>query len=260
MQLKSIIEGALLAAGRALTLAEIADLFDAESRPGDAELAAALEELRTDCAGRALELREVASGYRLQVRQEFAPWIARLWDEKPARYSRALLETLSLIAYRQPITRGDIEEIRGVAVNPNIIRTLQEREWVRVVGQRDVPGRPELFATTRQFLDHFGLSGLDQLPTLAEIKDFEQVSPVLELAIDTQNAPAEDVRAGSDGACEADATAIARFDVEPDADMDTAEQEFGAGTGDEPEPSAAPEADADPDHSGATDAFRDERS
>ncbi|MBK6581910.1 MAG: SMC-Scp complex subunit ScpB [Gammaproteobacteria bacterium] len=260
MQLKSIIEGALLAAGRALTLAEIADLFDAESRPGDAELGTALEELRADCAGRALELREVASGYRLQVRQEFAPWIARLWDEKPARYSRALLETLSLIAYRQPITRGDIEEIRGVAVNPNIIRTLQEREWVRVVGQRDVPGRPELFATTRQFLDHFGLSGLDQLPTLAEIKDFEQVSPVLELAIDVQSAPAEDVLAGSDGAVEADTAAIARFDVEPEADMDSAEQEFGAGTGDEPEPSAAPEADADPDHSVASNAFRDERS
>ena len=197
MQLKSIIEGALLAAGRALTLAEIADLFDVESRPGDDELDAALVELRADCTERALELREVASGYRLQVRQEFAPWIGRLWDEKPARYSRALLETLSLIAYRQPITRGDIEEIRGVAVNPNIIRTLQEREWVRVVGQRDVPGRPELFATTRQFLDHFGLSGLDQLPTLAEIKDFEQVSPVLELAIDAQSAAADDAPAGS---------------------------------------------------------------
>ena len=258
MQLKLIIEGALLAAGRALTLTEIADLFDAESRPGEEELGAALEELRADCAGRALELREVASGYRLQVRQEFAPWIARLWDEKPARYSRALLETLSLIAYRQPITRGDIEEIRGVAVNPNIIRTLQEREWVRVVGQRDVPGRPELFATTRQFLDHFGLSGLDQLPTLAEIKDFEQVSPVLELAIDMQSAPAEDVRVGSDGACEAEASA--RFDVEPDADMDSPAQESDAGTGEEPEPSAAPEAVADPEHSEATDAFRDERS
>ncbi len=126
----------------------------------------------------------MASGYRLQVRQELAPWIARLWQEKPARYSRAMLETLSIIAYRQPITRGDIEEVRGVAVNPNIIRTLQERDWVRVVGHRDVPGRPELLATTRQFLDYFGLKGLDDLPSLAEIKDFEQVNPEMTLAIE----------------------------------------------------------------------------
>ncbi len=167
MQLKSIIEGALLAAGRPLTLDELADLFDLTDRPGAEELAAALQELCADCEGRGFEVRQVASGYRLQVRQELGPWISRLWEEKPARYSRALLETLAIIAYRQPI-----------------IRTLQERDWVRVVGQRDVPGRPELLATTRQFLDYFGLKGLDDLPTLAEIKDFEQVNPEMTLAIE----------------------------------------------------------------------------
>lgn len=185
MQLKSIIEGALLAAGRPLTLGDITELFEPESRPDAAELRAALAELDSDCRERGCELREVASGYRLQVKQELSPWIARLWDEKPARYSRSLLETLSLIAYRQPITRGDIEAIRGVAVNPAVIRTLQERDWVRVVGHRDVPGRPELLATTRQFLDYFGLKSLEQLPTLAEIRDFEQMNPALELAIDS---------------------------------------------------------------------------
>lgn len=257
MQLKSIIEGALLAAGRALTLAQIADLFDAESRPGDDELGTALEELRVDCADRALELREVATGYRLQVRQEFAPWIARLWDEKPARYSRALLETLSLIAYRQPITRGDIEEIRGVAVNPNIIRTLQEREWVRVVGQRDVPGRPELFATTRQFLDHFGLSGLDQLPTLAEIKDFEQVSPVLELAIDTQRAAADGAPAalvGEDGS-----EATDRAEEAQDAAGDGDGEESASDAGDVQDFIRALEADADASGVGENRSSGDER-
>jgi len=184
MQLKQIIEGALLAAGRPLTLDELADLFDLTDRPALEELAEAMQALRADCEGRGFEVREVASGYRLQVRQELAPWIARLWEEKTARYSRAMLETLAIIAYRQPITRGDIEEVRGVAVNPNIIRTLQERDWVRIVGHRDVPGRPELLATTRQFLDYFGLKGLDDLPSLAEIKDFEQVNPEMTLAIE----------------------------------------------------------------------------
>jgi segregation and condensation protein B len=201
MQLKSIIEGALLAAGRPLTLADIGNLFEPDARPDNAELRAALTELDADCRERGCELREVSSGYRLQVKQELSPWIARLWDEKPARYSRALLETLTLIAYRQPITRGEIEDVRGVAVNPAIVRTLQEREWVRVVGQRDVPGRPELLATTRQFLDYFGLKSLEQLPTLAELKDLEQVDRALELEV------------GTDGA---ETTAPAAIDAVPD--------------------------------------------
>jgi segregation and condensation protein B len=184
MKLKSILEGALLAAGRPLSLAELGNLFEESARPEAEELRAAVDELAADCAERGVELREVASGFRLQVRQELAPWIARMSEEKPARYSRALMETLALIAYRQPITRADIEEIRGVAVNPAIIRTLQEREWVRVVGHRDVPGRPELLATTRQFLDHFGLKSLEHLPPLSEIKDFEQLNPEVPLAIE----------------------------------------------------------------------------
>ncbi len=204
MQLKSIIEGALLAAGRPLTLEELGQLFDLTDRPAQEELRAAVDELAADCAGRGIEVREVASGFRLQVRQELGQWVARLWEEKPARYSRALLETLAIIAYRQPITRGDIEEVRGVAVNPNIIRTLQEREWVRVVGHRDVPGRPELLATTRDFLDYFGLKGLDDLPTLAEIKDFEQVNPEIPLAIDEPPArPPEPAAATPDAAAPA---------------------------------------------------------
>jgi len=190
MQLKTIVEGALLAAGRPLSLAEIADLFDLDKRPGSAELRAAIAELRSDYEGRGVELAEISTGYRLQVRRELGPWISRLWEEKPVRYSRALLETLALIAYRQPITRGDIEDVRGVSVNPNIIRTLQEREWVRVVGHRDVPGKPELLATTRTFLDHFGLKSLDELPTLAEIKDFDQVNPEMELDIEERESAA----------------------------------------------------------------------
>jgi segregation and condensation protein B len=184
MQLKSILEGALLAAGKPLTLEQLGGLFDETARPEPTELRAALGELGADCEGRGVELTEVATGFRLQVRRELAPWIARLSEDKPPRYSRALLETLAIIAYRQPITRADIEEVRGVAVNPAIIRTLQEREWVRVVGHRDVPGRPELLATTRQFLDHFGLKSLEGLPPLSEIKDFEQLNPEVPLAIE----------------------------------------------------------------------------
>ena len=192
MQLKSILEGALLAAGKPLTLEQLAALFEENSRPEPAELREALEELRADCTERGVELTEVATGFRLQVRRELAPWIARLSEDKPPRYSRALLETLAIIAYRQPITRADIEEVRGVAVNPAIIRTLQEREWVRVVGHRDVPGRPELLATTRQFLDHFSLKSLEDLPALSEIKDFEQLNPEVPLAIED---PASEVPA-----------------------------------------------------------------
>jgi segregation and condensation protein B len=184
MQLKSILEGALLAAGKPLSLEQLGGLFDETARPEPAELRAALGELEADCAERGVELTEVATGFRLQVRRELAPWIARLSEDKPPRYSRALLETLAIIAYRQPITRADIEEVRGVAVNPAIIRTLQEREWVRVVGHRDVPGRPELLATTRQFLDHFSLKSLEDLPPLSEIKDFEQLNPEVPLAIE----------------------------------------------------------------------------
>jgi segregation and condensation protein B len=179
--LRRIVEGALLAAGRPLDIAQLQGLFDPLEQPDAVQLRAALDAIAADCAGRAWELRRTASGYRLQVRAELAPWISRLWEEKPRRYSRSLLETLALIAYRQPVTRGDIEAVRGVAVSSDTIKLLLEREWVRVVGHRDVPGKPALYATTRQFLDYFNLESLDQLPPLGELRDLE-FSEGLELA------------------------------------------------------------------------------
>jgi len=175
-----VIEALLLTAGQPLSLNQIAAVFDEAERPTENEIGNALKQLGENCEGRGIELSEVASGYRLQIREEFMTWVSRLWEERPQRYSRALLETLALIAYRQPITRGDIEDVRGVAVSTNIIRTLQEREWIRVVGHRDVPGKPALFGTTRAFLDYFSLTSLDDLPTLAEIKDLGSLEPELE--------------------------------------------------------------------------------
>src|SRR5699024_7455223 len=179
--LKRIVEGALLAAGHPLSLNQLNSLFPDGEQPGHGPLREALAALDAEMEGRAVELREVGSGYRLQIRSAIMPVISKLWTEKPPRYSRALLETLAIIAYRQPITRGEIEQIRGVAVSSNIQRTLQERDWVRVIGHRDVPGRPELLGTTRAFLDYFNLKSLDELPTLAEIKDLDNLEPELEL-------------------------------------------------------------------------------
>lgn len=179
ISLVQILEGALMAAGKPLTVAQLADLFEEHERPDNAAIREAMAEVGTRCEDRGYELLEVASGYRFQVRQNLSPWVARLWQERPQKYSRALLETLALIAYRQPITRGEIEEIRGVAVSSNIIKTLHEREWIRVVGHRDVPGRPAMYATTRQFLDYFNLKTLDQLPALAEIRDLETLNAEL---------------------------------------------------------------------------------
>lgn len=181
--LKSILEAVLLASGEPLSLSVLASVFADEDRPSDGDIGKALAELGDDYAERGLELREVANGFRIQVREETNPWVARLWEERPQRYSRALLETLALIAYRQPITRGDIEEVRGVSVRTNIIRTLQEREWIRVVGHRDVPGKPALFGTTKVFLDYFNLKNLDDLPSLAEIKDMDSIEPELDLEV-----------------------------------------------------------------------------
>lgn len=182
-KIKNIIEAALLAAGRPLRLDELQMLFGISEAPDHEMLNQALQALQDEYATRGLELKEVASGWRVQVKQEYAPWISLLWEERPARYSRALLETLALIAYRQPITRGEIEDIRGVAVSTNIIKTLQERDWVRVVGHRDVPGKPAMYASTRQFLDYFNLKSLDELPTLAELRDIDTISAGLELSL-----------------------------------------------------------------------------
>ena len=179
--LRKIIEGAILAAGQPMTIARLLELFDEEVAPSKDEIAAALLDIQAASAERGFELKEVASGWRFQVRDNLAPWVNRLWEEKPQKYSRALLETLALVAYRQPITRGDIEEIRGVAVSSHIMKTLLERDWVKVVGHRDVPGRPSLFATTRQFLDYFNLKSLEELPSLSEIRDLDELNPVPDL-------------------------------------------------------------------------------
>ncbi|WP_346796242.1 SMC-Scp complex subunit ScpB [Halomonas sp. Bachu 37] len=166
VQLEDILEAALLAAGEPLSLERLEVLFEAAECPPRRELRQALEQLQTRHDAGALELLETASGYQLRIRPRLSPWVSRLWDERPQRYSRALLETLALIAYRQPVTRGDIEEVRGVSVSSSIMRTLMEREWIRVVGHRDVPGRPAVYATTRTFLDEFGLKTLDALPPI----------------------------------------------------------------------------------------------
>ena len=198
--LASLLEAFLLASGKPQSLERLAELFEEAERPSSAQLKKALDVLEKSCKGRAFELKEVASGYRLQVHERFAPWVGRLWEERPQRYSRALLETLALIAYRQPITRGEIEDIRGVAVNSQIVKTLLEREWIRVVGHRDVPGRPAMFATTRQFLDHFNLKNLDELPPLAVLREME---PELRPVVDEEDAavPA-DLQARADLAAE----------------------------------------------------------
>ena len=179
-----IVEAALLAAHQPLTLAQLHGLFPLDEPAPDGSVERALDELREGCDGRGVELVELASGFRYQVKADVHPWVARLWTERQTKYTRATLETLALIAYRQPITRGEIEQIRGVAVNSNIIKALEEREWIRVVGHRDVPGKPELLATTKAFLDYFGLKRLDDLPPLSELKDFGELEP--QLSFDAQ--------------------------------------------------------------------------
>jgi segregation and condensation protein B len=183
-KVKMIVEGLLLAAGRPLTLDNIIQVFSDDEKPDRKELKAVMDNIAEDCNDRGFELKEVASGFRFQVKQELSEWVGKLWEERPPRYTRALLETLALIAYRQPITRGDIEEIRGVGVSSNITRTLLDREWIRVVGHRDVPGRPAMFATTKQFLDYFNLKSLQDLPPLSEIKDLVKDNPELNLEDD----------------------------------------------------------------------------
>ncbi|WP_367113489.1 SMC-Scp complex subunit ScpB [Zhongshania sp.] len=223
-QLKRIIEAVLMAVGRPVSLQHIAELFDADERPSTGDIQDALNAIGQDCAGRGYELKVVASGYRLQVCEDLAPWVGRLWEEKPQRYSRAMLETLALIAYRQPITRGDIEDIRGVAVSSQIIKTMLEREWVRVVGHKDVPGRPAMYATTRKFLDYFNLRNLDELPSLAEITDLDTMNGELELhtgefALDSNNG--EDTTAESDAQTESEPELVTEIDTEIEAESES---------------------------------------
>ncbi len=217
---KNVVEAALLAAGRPLTLDELMSVFDERDGSSADEVKVAIAALTQEYETRGLELLEVASGFRIQIRAAVAQPVARLWQERPAKYSRALLETLALIAYRQPITRGEIEQIRGVAVNPNIIKTLHERNWIRVVGHRDVPGKPELLGTTREFLDYFSLKKLDDLPTLAQLKELEDLRVQLTL-------PGAEAQVLTDPLEPLDAAA----EIDPAADIDPAsddEEEPGA--------------------------------
>ena len=216
--LVEILEGALLAAGEPLSKKQLAQLFDELERPSTADISTALESVAQRCEGRGFELAEVASGFRFQVRQHLSPWVSKLWVERPVRYSRALLETLSLIAYRQPITRGEIEDIRGVAVSSNIMKSLLEREWVKVVGHRDVPGKPAMYATTREFLDYFNLKSLDQLPPLADVKDLETMTSALPLEEfhDSRDDDAESESVETVQSAEGDSGLEAREDGEVD--------------------------------------------
>jgi segregation and condensation protein B len=182
--LKPIVEAILFASDKPMTLKHIQEVFPELEQPAPEDLEIALNELIDTYSQHAVELKRVASGYRFQVRKQYSPWVARLFEEKPARYSRAFLETLAIIAYRQPVTRGEIEDIRGVVVSSNIIRSLLEREWIKIVAHKEVPGRPALYATTKQFLDYFELTSLAQLPTLEEIQD-------LNLPINTLETPAQ---------------------------------------------------------------------
>jgi len=190
---KKVVEAALLAAGKPLNIDRLMHLFaEGDFQPEKNDIRKALTEISEDCANRGIELKEIASGFRMQVREDMAPWVSRLWEEKPQRYTRALLETLALIAYRQPATRGEIENVRGVAVSSNIIKTLTEREWIKIVGHRDVPGKPAMYGTTKEFLDYFNLKTLDDLPSLAELRDFETVNAELDLQLPGLEAAPED--------------------------------------------------------------------
>jgi segregation and condensation protein B len=196
-EIKHFIEAALLAAGRPLTVDQLQKLFDGRMAPEKSEIRQAIATLNEEYEGRGILISEVASGFRVQVRSVMADQLQKLWEERPPRYSRAMFETLALVAYRQPITRGEIEDIRGVSVTSNIVRTLLEREWVRIVGHRDVPGRPEMFGTTKYFLDYFGLKKLDDLPPLADLSDWESLRVQLNLP-EVEEDVSEETPGGSD--------------------------------------------------------------
>jgi len=203
-QLKKILEAILLAAGRPLSLNQLQAMFEEQEQPDRGVLRESIAALQEDYLDRGIDLVQVAGGYRIQVRNTMQPWIARLHDEKPARYSRALLETLALVAYRQPITRGEIEDVRGVSVSSSIIKTLQERDWIHVVGHRDVPGRPAMYATTKQFLDYFSLKSLNELPSLSELRDLSAIGA--ELQLDLSDIPELQLEPANDDAESASVT------------------------------------------------------
>ncbi len=225
---KNIIEAALMAAGQPLSIDRLLTLFLDEQQPSRDEIRGAIKSLSEQCDDRGVELKEVSSGFRYQAKQDYAQWVARLWEEKPPRYSRALLETLSLIAYRQPITRGEIEDVRGVSVSTNIMKTLLERDWVKVVGHRDVPGKPAMYATTRQFLDYFNLKNLSELPTLAEIRDIDSINAELDLVEPGTKTDADaSAESNASEAEEGNAKSVEDIDL---AANDAAEEMAAAGT------------------------------
>ena len=195
-QVKYVVEAALLAAGRPLSMDSLRKLFGDNDEIEKQQIREAIKTLESEYEGRGIVIKQVASGFRVQVRESMSQWLTRLWEERPPRYSRALMETLAIIAYKQPITRGEIEEIRGVSVSTNIARTLLERGWVRIVGHRDVPGKPALYATTREFLDYFGLKKLDDLPQLADLTDLDKLNVQLELGTEGEDIRAENSRTG----------------------------------------------------------------
>ena len=236
---KNVIEAALLAAGRPLTMDELVSVFDERDGSNAEEVRGAIAALTADYETRGLELLEVASGYRIQIKPSVAQPVSRLWQERPAKYSRALLETLALVAYRQPITRGEIEQIRGVAVNPNIVKTLLERGWIRVVGHRDVPGKPELLSTTREFLDYFSLKKLDDLPTLAQLKELEDLrvqltlpgaDPEVAAPAETGADAVEGVDTGTGGEGHAGESGAAGMEAGAEAAADVSDDDEGQGT------------------------------
>ena len=233
--LRRIVEGALLAAAQPLSEDRLLSLIEEGERPEKAVLREALEQIAENCAERGFELKQVASGWRFQVPEDLAPWVNKLWEEKPQKYSRATLETLAIIAYRQPITRGDIEEIRGVAVSSHIVKSLSERGWIKVVGQRDVPGKPSLYATTREFLDYFNLKSLDDLPTLAEIRDIESLNAALDLGDGEAAADADD---GTATVAEAAETGAEASIAEDAADEENATEVTANAVSEEPETSS----------------------
>ena len=252
-QLKNTVEAVLMSAEKPLKVNEIENLFAGDAdMPTRDDIRKILQQLGEDYANRGFELKEVASGFRIQVKQDYSAWVGRLWEEKPARYSRALLETLALIAYRQPITRGEIEEIRGVSVSSNIIKTMMEREWIKVLGHKDVPGKPALYGTSKEFLDYFNLKSLEDLPTLAELKDLDQMHQELDLDIDNTAAgaegDAEEITAEERAATElADADTMAD-EVDESADAEAAAEsdvDTGAVVAEADEPAAVEPADAD---------------
>lgn len=220
-QLKRILESLILASSTPLSLDRMLAVFPENQQPERDALRKALEELAEDYTATSMELKEVSSGFRFQVRKEFAEWVSKLWEEKPARYSRALLETLALVAYKQPITRGEIEKIRGVSVNTQIMKTLLERDWVTIVGHRDVPGKPAIYATTRQFLDYFNLKSLNDLPPLAEIRDLDLINGELEFpgeADMSDAADAEDKEADVKPDNTSDQDTVVNLDVDESGD------------------------------------------